>query len=448
MHAELIVTKGSNRDRRFVVRPGQRFEIGRGEVSVLLEDDAAVSRKHARIELRADGRLFLADLNSRNGTFLAGQRLRPHLPTEIPTGARIDIGEQVLRVVLEVTDEEDTRRTVNRSQSRSAPVTSAEIEYLGVLGKGAHATVYAAYQRLMDRRIAVKVLRPSGGPEEHERFLQEGRLACRVRSPHVVEVYDFRIVDDQIFMFMELIDGLTLRDRLKTPLSIPEALKIAEDVARGLASIHAEGIIHRDIKPSNVLLAPGGRALLSDFGIAKDVQSPSITPVDVGFGTLPFVAPEQAASAATVDSRADIYSLGATIYFMITGQAPFKGLDVLELVERTYDPPPVAELNPNCPESVSCLIQSMLSRDPAARPASAEAVARQLEEARMLHYPIARPDVQRRAERITQTHRLNALRLPPKAKEATSGTEPGDRPGTSRRWGDAQRSETPKAPVA
>ncbi len=450
MHAELIVGEGSNQGSRFVIRPGQRFEIGRSGVSVLIEDDASVSRKHARIELRADGNIYLADLNSRNGTFIGEdcEQLMPHLPKKIRSGTRIAIGAQVLYVTIDSSDE-DTRRAKGKRGNTDKTILP-DLELLGVIGRGAHGLVYAAYQRLMDRRVAVKVLHASKTDEELlERFLQEGRLACRVRSPYVVEVYDFRLVDEQVFLIMELVDGITLLDRLEDRiLAIPDALRVAEEVALGLAAVHQEGIVHRDVKPSNVLLAPSGRALLSDFGIAKDLLAKHITPLEVGFGSLPYIAPEQAMSAVSVDARADVYSLGATLYHMLTGHSPFKGRPAIEILERTAPLASVASLNKACSEELSLLINAMLSSDRDARPSTAESVARQLNELRMLEFPESNTDA-RNAMRITQTGRLEALAdktLEALEAKAAAESDPSE-PKTSNLYRDnADRSDTPTAP--
>jgi serine/threonine protein kinase len=415
MHAELVIEFGEPLGRQFVLREGQRFEIGRSGVAVVLEQDAAVSRKHAQIELKPDGQVLLTDLNSRNGTRLRGQPLEPYRPEPVEQGDAIRIGDHVLTVSLAEPDLETRRVRRDVLPSDEEVLLEEEFEILGIIGVGAHGRVYAARQRVIDRRVALKFLHPTKSEDREtiERFTREGRLACRVRSPYVVQVLDFRVEGRRVYLVMELIDGISLADRLRGggAIPIPEALSIGAEVARGLAVVHLEGVIHRDIKPSNILLAPSGVAKLGDFGIAKDLlDSEPLTPRDEGLGSLPYVSPEQAVQAAQVHTGTDVYSLGATIYRMLAGRTPYSDLRGNRLDLILHQPPtPLRELNPECPPAVCDLVHSMLAKAPEDRP-SAEAVALCLETLRAQLYPAYSSATHRqRVARVTQTGQHTAI---------------------------------------
>ena len=240
--------------------------------------------------------------------------------------------------------------------------------------------------------MAIKVLKEElyEQEEERERFLREGRVCCRVQSPYVAQVFDVRLVaGGRSFLVMELVDGPSAKDRLTGgPFEIAEALKIGEEVARGLQAAHEAGVIHRDVKPANILLGPKN-AKLGDFGIAKDLDAlVSLTLLGEGLGTLAYVSPEQATEAKLVDPRTDLYSLGATLYHLIAGIPPFMPRDVKELVEDMDRPAPsLLAYRPECPQDVADAIHPLLQKAPHARPASAALVAAELARLRQRHWP-------------------------------------------------------------
>jgi serine/threonine protein kinase len=389
VQAELQIERGADRGWRHLIKAGQRLTIGRGhEVAIALEGDTLISRRHAAIELR-EGRLTLEDLGSRNGTYLAGKRLAARTPVVLAEGDRFEVGNHVLRVVGLVAD----AGAAAPVDADLPPLPAEEFQLLGELGRGAMGTVHAARQRLLDRRVAVKVLRDEGSDEAHARLVVEGQTASRIRSPHVVQVHDIRLLRGRVCLIMELIDGPSVKDRLRTAGRLPlaEALKIAEHVALGLASAHAVGVVHRDVKPANILLGPCGAAKLTDFGIAKDLlarDGSALTDSNLGLGSLPYVAPEQAAGAKRAGPAADCYGLGATLYHLLSGRPPFRPTcpqALLKLVDTP--PPPLADLAPDCPADVARLVHALLEKDPAVRPSDAARVARELHELRARHAP-------------------------------------------------------------
>ncbi|MCA9697174.1 MAG: protein kinase, partial [Myxococcales bacterium] len=300
--------------------PGQsqvlatRHLVGRSKVCMTSIDDRQISGEHAVLEWKGNC-WELRDLGSRNGTFVDGKQLEPNKPTLCAVEDTLQLGDHVFHVMLVGIDER-TRRERQRTQRLDEPLLPREeFEILGEIGRGATGRVYAAHQKLLRRNVAIKVLRTEVDPdaESQARFVREGRVACMIDSPHVVEVFDLRLVGDRVYLVMELVNGVSAKDRVYGgPLPVPEALKVAEDVAFALEAAHRVGVVHRDIKPANILITPQGDAKLSDFGIAKELDSlESLTSTGEGLGTLAYVSPEQATEAKTVDRRTDLYSLGA-----------------------------------------------------------------------------------------------------------------------------------------
>lgn len=375
MHAELTVEVGREVGRVFVVRLGQTFVLGRGADVAITVDDERVSRRHASVELRPEG-LFVTDLGSRNGTFLVGRRLAASEPVLTAPGDVLELGAHRLRLDIQGLDER-SRRERQRTRRLDEPLLPREeFELLGEIGRGATGRVYAARQRLLDRMVAVKVLRSDLGDDEEgqKRFLREARVCVKIDSPYVVQVHDVRVVFGRVYLIMELVNGPSAKDRLAGgPLPLAEVARIGLDVANALQAAHKAGVVHRDIKPANILLAPNGPAKLSDFGIAKELDSvESLTSTGEGLGTLAYVSPEQATEARSVTPCTDIYGLGATLYHLVAGRPPFLPTSakvLLQIIDQP--PPPLVGYRPDCPTDLAALIHAMLEKDPARRPITA-----------------------------------------------------------------------------
>ena len=192
------------------------------------------------------------------------------------------------------------------------------------LGTGGMATVYLAHDLRHDRDVAIKVLHPDlGAALGSERFLSEIRTTARLQHPHILPLLDSGEADGLLFYVMPFVRGETLRARLEheRQLSIPDALRIAREVADALSHAHAQGIVHRDIKPENILLQDG-HALVADFGIALAVQTAAgarMTQTGLSLGTPQYMSPEQAMGERVIDARSDVYALGAVTYEMLAG---------------------------------------------------------------------------------------------------------------------------------
>ena len=385
MHAELSFLNGPLRGQSVAIKIAQRFVLGRGIDVSLQVPDPGVSRQHAVVELETNGWMFVTDLGSSNGTFVGGKKIPPNVRTRVPQGQSFSLGENEVSLDLRGI-EPDEAREAKRTKRLDAPLLPAEeFEMIGQIGRGASGRVYAVRQKMFDRTVAAKVLReqPALGEEDRLRFVREGRLASRIRSPYVVEVYDIRLSYGRIVLLMEFVDGPSLLDRLQSgPITVPQVLRIGQQVAQGLAAAHEAGVIHRDVKPGNILLSPQGVAKVSDFGIAKDLSGApggSLTKLGEGLGTLAYVSPEQALEAKRVDTRTDVYGLGATLYHALAGVPPFTPSSARVLIEIMHTPAPsLTAKRPDVPKPVADLVHRMLAKEPDQRPATAVEVAHEL----------------------------------------------------------------------
>lgn len=258
-------------------------------------------------------------------------------------------------------------------------------EVKGVLGRGGMGVVLKAHDPALGRNVAIKVLSAPLATcgASRRRFLREARAAAAVVHEHVVSVFSVVESSAPPFLVMEYVPGRSLQERIDRfgPLGLAEILRIGRQTAAGLAAAHAQGIVHRDVKPANILLEDGvERVRLTDFGLARAVADAAVTRSGVIAGTPHYMAPEQA-SGATVDHRADLFSLGSTLYAAAAGRPPFRAETPLGVLRRVCDDPhrPLREVNPDVPAWFETIVDRLLAKDPADRFATAAEVADVLE---------------------------------------------------------------------
>ncbi len=272
-----------------------------------------------------------------------------------------------------------------------------------LLGRGGMGAVYRARHTLMERSVALKVIdaRLLSQPNARDRFQQEVRAAARLAHPNIVTAFDAEQAGPLTFLVMEYVEGRSLAEHLREwgPLPVAEACNYARQVALGLHHAHERGMVHRDIKPHNLMLTPAGQIKILDLGLASFVQEQILepgranegTPADAdtplpggrlthtgaGMGTVDYVAPEQARDARRADFRADLYSLGCTLYELLTGRVPFPGGAATEKLARlaAEEPTPLRALRPDVPARLEAVVVRLMAKRPEDRYASAAEVA-------------------------------------------------------------------------
>ena len=255
------------------------------------------------------------------------------------------------------------------------------------MGQGAVGVVYDAVHRDLGRRVALKVLHKvhADDLESRERFRREAPACARVRHDHIIPIYEAGSVDGELFYAMALIEGASLDDLIKAKTCPPArelALQLA-DIADALQLLHDAGIVHRDVKPANLIMDAQGRLVLGDFGLARTGDARRLTQTGRAVGTPLYMSPEQISASRGeegVDGRSDIYALGATLYEALTGQPPFSGLDLLDLLKRKLGERPerMCKLVPGIPAALDDIVSVCLERDRDDRYATAADLARDL----------------------------------------------------------------------
>ena len=311
----------------------------------------------------------------RQGRLLLAQTPAENRPANLPTAL----------VRIRAMTESQARRiwTVLKEETASPGVTLniPGIQLMEKMGRGSQAVVYKGKQLSVDRIVAVKVLlsEQARDPQAKQRFLQEAKAAARLSHNNIVQAIDAgETAEGFPYFVMEVVDPpRTVGDLLKDaggPLEEPQAVAIATQIAEALAHAHSRGFLHRDVKPKNIMITPDGRAKLADMGLARHVGDSGLDEVGKAFGTPYYIAPEQVLGSPNVDFRADIYSLGATLYEMLTGRPPFAAPTPQQIMNKhvtaTLTPPD--HINAALSAGVSEVVEVMMSKRPQDRYKSTE----------------------------------------------------------------------------
>ena len=297
----------------------------------------------------------------------------------------------------------------------------------GVIGRGAMGVVYKGYDPTLARWAAVKtvsasVLHASEDKTFERRFLNEARAVAGLSHPGILVIYEITRDDSgTLFMALEYLEGQTLEARLAVgePIDWTPALTIVQHVAEALHHAHQHGVIHRDVKPANIMLLPSGDVKLMDFGVAK-LSAAALTSTGQMLGSPAYMSPEQT-QGEELDARSDVFSLGAVLYELVTGQRAFVGPSLPQIVVKVAgeDPPPPSSLNPEVPSEVDALVMSALAKRKEARLASAELMAAEI---RRILTPAAGP-----AADATQLAVVAAASVTRLSGAGTSDLPPGKR---------------------
>lgn len=255
----------------------------------------------------------------------------------------------------------------------------------GVVGRGGMGRVYKVEHTITRRVEAMKAV-IGGLPEASEqarRFLQEIQCQAKLSHPNIASVYNAFWLKGDLVLVMELVDGPSLQDLIEEgPIQLMTAIDYASQSLRALSYAHQNGVVHRDVSPGNILIASGGTVKLADFGLAKALAGPRLTQGEEAMGSVYYAAPEQLQALPTVDERADVYSMGAVLYEMVTGETMFDAdslYDVMKAQVEQAPPAPIAK-NPEIPRALNDLILTALEKDPARRFQSAGAFLAALED--------------------------------------------------------------------
>ena len=263
-------------------------------------------------------------------------------------------------------------------------VIADRYELKETVGAGGMSTVYCAFDTLLERHVALKVLHDQYGEDEEyvERFRREARAVAQLSHPNIVTVIDRGEENGKQFIVFELVDGENLKELVDRggPLPVRRVLELGLEVGRALAFAHAQGLIHRDVKPQNVLLNGDGRAKVTDFGIVRSLDAVGQTETGTVLGTSHYIAPEQA-RGERVDAQTDVYSFGVVLYELLAGEVPYPGDNFLSVaMKHVNDPvPSVLDRRLDAPIRLATLIERSLAKDPAERPASMDEVVAELE---------------------------------------------------------------------
>ncbi|MHC4925397.1 MAG: protein kinase domain-containing protein, partial [Planctomycetota bacterium] len=340
--------------------------------------DPLASRNHFEIRAEGDG-FVINDMGSRNGTLLNDKKLESE--QALALGDQIQVGDTILSFLSD------------KKEESAGGLIGKEIggyRIIQRLGRGGMGTVYEAEQLSLHRVVALKVLsaRLISDPTFVTQFVSEARAAGQMNHPNIVQVFDVGSDRGLHFFSMELMQTESVGDLIarEGPVGWERALEMMTDAAAGLIFAEKNGVIHRDIKPDNLMLTPEGTVKIGDLGLAKKAEDLAGEGGAI-FGTPHFIAPEQA-QGKPVDARADLYALGATFYRILSGQTPFSGENVKEILVKQVNeqPRPIQELVGDLPDEMAAILGKLMQKNPDDRYRSAQGLFEDLERVRIRYH--------------------------------------------------------------
>ena len=398
LRLRLSFQSGHHRGQSFEFTSPRTLVLGRSTQSDVQIYDQRISRRHCAIKLE-DGRARIKDLGTANGTLLNGSVIRE---TQLASGDRLTLGETELEVHLRRDDppippteplkavgpaeycalcqaaiSADHLALANRRKGKvlchtcSPPLLVPGYRLEKKLGEGAMGIVYLAHDEKRQCLVALKVLKSRGeiDGETRARFAREINTSAQLTHPNVVRVLDCGEAKPHLYYTMEFVPGKSLKAYIEQhgALPLPSVLRVSVQIADALEHARVNNVVHRDVKPENVIVQADGHAKLADFGLAKNVLSSGasgLTRPGDGLGTLPYMPPEQIADAVYADHRSDVYSLGASIYHMLTGQTPFRAKTPVAFFKliREETPQPISEFRKDVPFVLIRMIEKSMAK--------------------------------------------------------------------------------------
>lgn len=372
----LRIVSGPDEGKKLPIEGEKSLCLGRAEVEYVRLQDPLVSKVHCEVSQRK-GAFLITDLASSNGTFLNDRRVTTFA---LKAGDRIRIGGSIVEFVDERGGavQEELLSLDRETADTLVGKTVGDYQVLGRIGRGEVGTVYRALQVSKTRAVALKVFFPDVVADENsaQRFLRGAQTASRLNHPNIVKVYATGRYQDMLYVVMEWVDGMSVLQMMEEKgisgtIDAKRALAVAKQSLRGLQYAHSQKVVHRNLKPSNILVDRKGVAKLADLWLAKSLDTPNmdlITRTGMHLGALSYIPLEQIVDAKTVDARSDIYSLGATLFTMLTGRPPFSGpaAEILRAA-RAGELPDPKRVNMSVPDDVAGMVVKAMQKMPERR---------------------------------------------------------------------------------